>query len=633
MKKALILWIGILTLVFVYMSGHVLAEDKSYEIEHVDIHVDVDENGIMHVSELSTFAFDGEFNGTERSILADVSNFKAYEIEESSSDPQISIEGLEELQIENEDDLYRIYISAQDEQKTVLYTYDIENEIKKYVDVADLLYDFYPSSNNVDLGTLTITWELGDKAGNDIDAFVLGNQQGEIELHGSEVVYHHDQFEAGMSAEVRIVFPAASVPGMSLKKDKQMGKKIIQNEQMKRTKREQYDDRLSNLLPFISITLVILLGAMIWWAVIHPNNYKFEKTDDPKKHLTFLEETDPLFVSYMQGHGYVSNMQTALISALLSLKRRGIISMKEVPSSKDKEKMTYAFYWEQAQEGIDEVDAYLRTWLFTEKDGKEQFLFESIILDENEDETVQEEKQEHFTTHYHEWTKLVKNRKAFAGWYEPYRPFKYASVLLTLITFALFYYIVSISPISSMVFPWIMGGMGAVAIMSLIWNRNKWILSFYYFVLITVLFIAATWSIILLPVLGIMLISWLGLLIVSSRKWDPEVAKLVRLNKIASRLFKQKVYPVDANEIINERRLELAITLGKSKEYAEQIGKQLHVEKVGKANTPLLNNPSFAGTVFQPSNVIFYTALSSGNSSTTSIGSSPTGGSGGAGAF
>src|SRR5699024_6504172 len=211
-----------------------------------------------------------------------------------------------------------------------------------------------------------------------------------------------------------------------------------------------------------------------------------------------------------------------------------------------------------------------------------------------------------------------------------YRPFKYVSILLTILTFGLFYYIVSISAITSGSLQLAIVGMGLLGVGSLIWNSNKWVVSAYYVVLIITLLIVSTWSIQLLPILGIIIVSWFGLLIVSSRKWDQEVAKLVSLSTLALKLFKQKEYPVSEDEIKNERRLELAITLGMSKEFADQIGKQLHIEKVKSLNTPLLNNPSFAGHVFHPSNVVFYTAMSS---SSTSIGSSPTGGSGGAGAF
>ncbi len=615
------------------MSGHVLAEDKTYDIEHVDIHVEVNEEGILHVSERSTFTFDGKFNGTERSILADVDHFKAYEIEDSINDPNRSTEGLEELKTENKEDLYRIYMSAEDEQKTVLYTYDIKNEVKKYTDVADLMVDFYPSSDEVDLGTLTITWEFGSEAENAIHAFIRGDQQGTVEVNGSEVVYQHHQFESGMSSEVRLVFPAKAIPNMALTKDKSMGKEIIQDEQLILEKRDKYEDRLGNLMPIAMIVWIILIGGMIWWYVNHPNNYKFGKNDEPIKQLPFLEETDPLFVSYIHARGYVSQMQTGIISALLSLKRRGIISMEEIPSKKDTDTMTFGFYWDKAKKGIDEVDTHLRRWLFKEENEQEQFIFESIIVDEDEDKDIQKEKQEDFTTHYNEWMELVKHRKAFSGWYEPYRPFKYVSILLTILTFGLFYYIVSISAITSGAFQLAVVGMSILGIVSVIWSRNKWVLSAYYAVLIITLLIVSTWSMQLLPILGIIIVSGAGLLIVSSRKWDQEVAKLVSLSKIALKFFKQKEYPVAEDEIKNERRLELAITLGMSKEFADQIGKQLTIEKMQSMNTPLLNNPSFAGHVFHPSNVIFYTAMSSSSSSSTSIGSSPTGGSGGAGAF
>lgn len=633
MKKTVSLIFSLLLLFTISMQSSVRAEERSFDIKRVHIDVTIDERGIMKVAELSTYQFDGVFGGTERSILADVSNFHAYEVPNGVDDPTISIESLDELHVEHEEDLFRVHLPAEHEQKQVLYTYELANEIVKYTDVADLIYDFYPSSNNNDLGELVIQWTFDQSLSmDDVYAFVRGDGEANVQVSNAGVIYVHEFFRAGMSAEVRIIFPAESVAALPLKNDSLMEEKLVNEEQMKIDKRYMYADRLKEVQPSVYIALILLIAGFIWWYRIHPNVYRFGRHEDPKKELFFLENSDPLFISYLQVQGYVSALQLGLISTLLSLKRRKIISMKEVPSKVKKEKMTYLFTWEDHSANVDEVDMYVRNWLF-EKSGEEseQFLFESILIDEGETTSVKKEKSEQFINHYSEWTRLLKNRNAFTGWYDPYSVYSYGSILCTIIVYVLFYYVLSISPMSTGLHIWLVGGVGVFAVAALIWNKNKWVVSLLYTVLLPTLFITSMWSMYLLPIGLFIVTSWFGLLMISSKKWAPEVAKLIRLIHLATRLFKRKEYPIDEDPLINERRLETAIALGVGQPYAEQIGKHVAVEKWNSLHTPLLQNPTFAGTVFHPTHMVFYSTMSSTAIGTTS--SSPTSGSGGAGAF
>src|SRR5699024_10633682 len=149
-----------------------------------------------------------------------------------------------------EDDLYRIYISSEDEKRTVLYTYDIHDEINKYADVAEAGFDFYPKSNNADIGELNITWEFSDAPAQDIHAFLHGDEGASVQVKPSEVAYHHDQFKSVMSAEVRSVFPSIVVSDLAMKKDKEMGEKIIPEETTLLEKKTLYEDQLQSILPY-----------------------------------------------------------------------------------------------------------------------------------------------------------------------------------------------------------------------------------------------------------------------------------------------------------------------------------------------------------------------------------------------
>lgn len=633
MKKSYI-FIGMICMIlFFYITPYAHADDRSFIIEQVDIYVEVDEDGVMHVSEYSTYNFSGSFKGTERSLLGEVSNFKGYEVSPDVDHENISSEDMEELTVRNEDDLYRIYISSEDEKRTVLYTYDIHDEIKKYADVAEVGFDFYPKSNNADIGELNITWDVRNAPEEDIHAFLHGDEGATVQVNPSEVSYHHNQFKSGMSAEVRIIFPANVVSDLPLKKDKHMEEKIIQDETTLMEKKELYLDRLQSIFPYALVGLLLLIIVLRWRGKVHPNHYHFKEEEGPEDHLDFLEKTDPLFVTFIQANGHVGLKYESIITALFSLKRRGIISMKETPFKEDPSKMTYVFYWENESSGTDEVDAYLRTWLFTEKEnGMDTFYLETIIYDENEKPDIITEKKRHFTTHFDEWIEMVKNREAFSGWYEPYKPFKYLSLILTGITFIICLYTLSITPITTLTFQILIGGISVLTMVSLIWCWNKWILSSYYFTILITLVFALKWSVLILPFLGIVFLSWFGVLVISSREWEPEIAKLDAVLYYAKQKFSQKKYPLSDDAEKNERKFELAVTIGETKSFADQLGKEFAIESVKEYYTPMVHHPEFVVSRLYLQKLVFYSAMTHIPGS-TSMGSSPTSGSGGAGAF
>src|SRR5690625_5279867 len=154
MWKRMSLGIGIIFL-FLLFNISVHAE-RSYTIEEVLIEAKIDEEGVMHVTELFTYAFSGSFNGTTRSILSKAKNFQAFEVIDVYGPLSQLAEKAQPLTVEKEENDYKIYSEANDETKHVLYQYEVIDSVFKYKDTAELTYEFFDQSNQSDLHEVTI---------------------------------------------------------------------------------------------------------------------------------------------------------------------------------------------------------------------------------------------------------------------------------------------------------------------------------------------------------------------------------------------------------------------------------------------------------------------------------------------
>lgn len=94
--------------------------ERSYTIDKLFIEARIDEEGIMHVKELFTYTFQGDYQGTTRSLYAKTKNFKAYEVTESSKVFDGLLENALPLAIEKEGNHFKIYADAKNETKHFL---------------------------------------------------------------------------------------------------------------------------------------------------------------------------------------------------------------------------------------------------------------------------------------------------------------------------------------------------------------------------------------------------------------------------------------------------------------------------------------------------------------------------------
>lgn len=605
------------------------SEDRSFSIDNVTIDAQIDTEGLIHVRELYTYTFDGAFEGMTRSVESDVEQFKAFAIDEQISDSTVSIENLEPLTIEKEDSTWKIYSASENETKQVLYSYVVEGSVKKYEDIADVKYAFFDESNETDLHDVEISIHTPEnRLSENTHFFLHGDENGELSARENHVVYTNELLAAGDSSEIRLIFPTEELSHMELTKDKQMGEKILSGELELMERAEHLNQNMEKLVPIMWILIVVVIIAAIIMLMIHPNRFRGNKSID--QFIQTLEETDPLFVSYLNMGGYLQD--TSIIAALFSLKQRGIVTLQEVASLKDEKKTTFRFSWKKNSANVDLADGYIREWLFTEKDEEgSYFLLETIIDDENETDAVREKKAEEFGDNYDAWKGLVESREEYQNLKRPFYGFARLSFVLTIITFASFYYIMKVDVISAtaqLVLPLILATIGGVC---LIFSRNKWLILAYYPFLLVASFIEFTMTTGAILTVIFYIISFLVLLVIPSKYWREDIVRIKYAIRESRKLMKAGDYPVGSEPNKIEKRLEYAMVLGVGDKYAEQCG---DVETVNKLDYPLLSNPIYATESLNTGNLVLLTifVMNSNSSSYTSSTTSSTGG-GGAGAF
>lgn len=606
----------------VIISG--CSDDRSFTIDEVQIDAHIQEDGRITVQELYTYTFDGSYEGTTRSIHSDVKDFEAFLT--TSDDPAISTEGLEKLTTEEDDDMWKIYTESNNETKKVLYSYEVHGSVTKYEDVADVTYAFFDSDNETDLGNVMISIHTPHQTDENMHYFLHDDEGGKVSAVDSGIQYTNSTLQAGKDSEIRMLFPAEQLSGMEIDEHKEMELAILQAEEELENRILHLDTATSGITPVIwgGIVVVLLAGAYLFF--VHPNRYRGDKGSDYL--IRVFEDTDPLMNSFLKKG---SLMPESFIAALFSLKQRGIVTMSQVPSERTEGENTYRFSWGKSKTQLNEADQFLKKWLFTKRDEKgAYFLLESIQEDKDLSDKEKEEKAEIFHNEFQKWKDIVMKQDRFQNLRRPFAGFTVLSILSTIAVSGLCYYLLTIQPISQTE-QWVLTIiLGVLAILSIWFRRQKWILWILYFYILifpTLFFTINTGTILSLVFYGI---TGLVVLIIPANYWIKEIRKRKYAVRHASHLFATNRYPTSSEPDKMERILEYAIVIGAEGKFTK-VCKELNLPEELKLTFPLIYNPTATASTFNTSNMMInpavYASSSSNNNTTSSTGG------GGAGAF
>lgn len=155
MKKLLyFIFTFILVNLFNFMPA--LAEDKSYEINKVDINAIIMDNGDINITEYLTYDFLGDFNGFIRDlnsngsdgcIINSVSIIDKSGIEIIASNENSAFENTYELSESMDKTSIKVYSKSSNEEKTLKVDYTVLNAAKRYESTSGLYWDFYTVEN------------------------------------------------------------------------------------------------------------------------------------------------------------------------------------------------------------------------------------------------------------------------------------------------------------------------------------------------------------------------------------------------------------------------------------------------------------------------------------------------------
>ncbi|WP_025028074.1 DUF2207 domain-containing protein [Caldalkalibacillus mannanilyticus] len=258
MKKASISLLFFLAVLILFPSQ---AWAVDYSITNVQINAYLQENGNVHVEEIHTYEFSGEFNGITREIVpksgTEITHFRAAE------------KGYP-LQIERENDLYKIHRKGQDESVTVTLQYTIKKGIEVYQDVAQFYWPFFDSRNPSTYENLSIVIYPPEST-HPVVAF--GYDQAfateTIQVDGS-ILFQLGEVPSGTNGDIRVAYDANLFTAASPTIHQRMKDTLIQEQHSLIVQEQERAERKETLVTIAKIglptfTLFVLLLMFRAW--------------------------------------------------------------------------------------------------------------------------------------------------------------------------------------------------------------------------------------------------------------------------------------------------------------------------------------------------------------------------------
>jgi len=188
---------------------------KNFEITDYQAQVKILENGDIHVNEIFTYDFNGNFNGIIRSIGTGGSdglvNFRA-----SEYSPQRKVLKTSQS-LEGEMVTFRVYDQSSNERKSFLLEYQLKNVITKYNDIAEFYWKFFDQTNTSPIESIKVEVEFFKEISKEkINASGFGPLGGKISVQeNGKIVYEVSRLSPGEKLGVKILFTNDLSPQIS----------------------------------------------------------------------------------------------------------------------------------------------------------------------------------------------------------------------------------------------------------------------------------------------------------------------------------------------------------------------------------------------------------------------------------
>lgn len=182
------------------------AEAVDFSIPDVQIHAELQPDGVVLVNEKHTYEFDSKFKGIIREITpkkgATIERFEAYE-------------NGKKLDIERKNDEYHAHRKGKKGTYIFELRYVIKDGVTKYEDGADFYWPFFDKRNETDYGNMTITVTPPERAHDVLFAgYDSAEEKGSLQDDGS-VIFTLGEVAEGTKGDIRVVYEPSLFPAMT----------------------------------------------------------------------------------------------------------------------------------------------------------------------------------------------------------------------------------------------------------------------------------------------------------------------------------------------------------------------------------------------------------------------------------
>ena len=376
----------ILFFILFLITLQITVKADSYSIEKMNIEATIQSNGDVNVKQTITYKFNGDYNGIYINIPYVIQDAEHDEIIENNriNDNLYTGTGVTVNNIidskstvytktgrawngdsgvyttDRDSGIYsiKVYSPSEDETKTFILDYDIENLCVKHNDVGELYYNFIGGEWDVDINNLNIDIYLSD---NKEDIYIWGH--GPLNGVSTIVSNEHanfkvDQVRKGQYVAARVMFDPSYIVDSS-KLSGINAKDIIFQDEQEIGQNKELKNKFTNGLIIFTCALVL------YWIVLL---FIFEKE---KKHVVYELNEDELFKKYnpmiagcIQGSRDI--LARDIIAVVLSLVDKKIVNLELIPNvESSEEEYTYIISKNKEKEAeMDKIERYVYNWIF-----------------------------------------------------------------------------------------------------------------------------------------------------------------------------------------------------------------------------------------------------------------------------
>ncbi|WP_077622898.1 DUF2207 domain-containing protein [Sediminibacillus massiliensis] len=415
MKKIFFFLLFITTVLVLPVQTYAL----DFSIENSRIDARLMENGNVEVTESHTYEFEGEFNGITRSLIPKQGT--------SIEDFQASEQG-NSLQVEQDEELYKVYRSGDDEVVTVDLTYTIIDGVKVYQDMGEFSWPFIDTSNESTYQNMDIYVHPPKQTEN---VLALGKDEAwnteETQSDGT-VLFAMGEVEDGENGDIRVAYDADLFPAVDHTINSTIRDEIIAEQEAAVQDAEAFSKRqsiLSTSAPFVVGAFGMYLLILFINAWRHKQAVRFEAERSSIHHSLLPKEEMSLPAIIYQTKGIQDN-GNFLTAALLNLVRKGLV--EQISDDTFRKVRDSGSTIEQEKMMID--------WLFHKVGNKGTFSLNDleVYLEDSDNKTTYHEDYQH-------WIGAVKEEVSENGLYESKSKTRWTAGLtsILLIPFVIFF--------------------------------------------------------------------------------------------------------------------------------------------------------------------------------------------------